>query len=217
MIPVPTIDMASYAFPVKAALGASLPAYDTIPDEFKRHGSKWSRLFQDIWASAITDHKTVGLLPQEGVKAGDAWRALLTLMRVYDIKHEHKEAAFAYLASLWFSDGCWETKDGRVPFDDAEFDAVWRTRAVEERMIQPSVHIGSKGCGDRYMKPGEPLAESRAAQCKCAAGTCWVDYARAEHKEGRPAMTMADWKAAGAPMPPPPPVQLGKKPGRKKK
>lgn len=67
--------------------------------------------------------------------------------------------------------------------------------------IALGVHIGSKGCGRRYMRAAETIEQSIAAQCRCPAGACWVTYARAAHAAGREALSKDPWTRAGAPMP----------------
>lgn len=49
--------------------------------------------------------------------------------------------------------------------------------------IPVGVHIGSKGCRERYSKP----------ICGCPHGRCWVSDARAAHKRGEPAPTTNAW------------------------
>jgi hypothetical protein len=41
---------------------------------------------------------------KEGVDGNLAFRHLSAIQRSFTPKHEHKEAAVAYLASLWFED-----------------------------------------------------------------------------------------------------------------
>lgn len=125
MIKVPTFSDAAIAFPTSGSFGTSIPRYKDIPEEFKRNFNlKWTRLFQDCFFNRNMKHDRLGLLPRDGVVAKDAWTALCVLMGVRDIKHEHKEAAWAYLAAQWFVDCRWET-DKLVPFDDAELEAGW--------------------------------------------------------------------------------------------
>lgn len=134
MTPIPKVTDVDRAFPTSRALGASLPGFDVIPPEFGTLTSfghtKWNRLFNAVFVHAgRMSWKRFGLLPKEGVVAADAWRALEVLLGVRDIKHEHKEAAWAFLASEWFADCRWEISGvGEVPFDDAELDAAWCER-----------------------------------------------------------------------------------------
>lgn len=87
------------AFP--ADLGALLPPLHVIPDEFKGNGGTWVRFAHRWFAHGFPER---GLVRREGVDAETAYRHLMTVMRSYEPKHEHKMAAIAWLASLWFSD-----------------------------------------------------------------------------------------------------------------
>lgn len=53
----------------------------------------------------------------------------------------------------------------------------------ERDEIPVGVHIGSKGCRERY---SEPI-------CGCPPGRCWVSEAKKAHAEGRPAPTTNAW------------------------
>jgi hypothetical protein len=77
-----------------------MPKYDEIPEEFKRHnGSKWNQLFNDMFYSGLSEMKTK---PKKGIDSGTAWDHLHLWASSFEPKHEHKEAAFAYMASIWF-------------------------------------------------------------------------------------------------------------------
>ena len=84
-----------------------MPKMLDIPDEFKHCNSQWNRLFSDWFYSGIDGS---GLIPAEGVNKVDAFRHLKVVAGSFAPKHEHKEAAFAYLASLWFKpESTWQT------------------------------------------------------------------------------------------------------------
>jgi hypothetical protein len=51
--------------------------------------------------------------PKEGVDVDKALRHIQAIMRSYQPKHEHKEAAVAYLLSQWFDDVTWTPKPRR--------------------------------------------------------------------------------------------------------
>lgn len=80
-----------------------MPPMSAIPEEFKRHdGTKWNR-FQAAWffkGLRSTDVVT----PRADVPASLAWRHLKAIQSSWEPKHEHKEAAVAWLASRWFAD-----------------------------------------------------------------------------------------------------------------
>jgi len=94
------IDSATAAFP--ASVAHLMPKREDIPAEFKRHnGTKWNRFAADWFFSGI---KATGLIPKEGIDKNAALRHLSAIQRSFEPKHEHKESAVAYLASLWFDD-----------------------------------------------------------------------------------------------------------------
>lgn len=132
MIPVPIVRDVDRAFPTTSALKGSIPGWDQIPEEFgtiKSFGrTRWNRLFNACFGMEPgMDWKRFGLLPnkEKGVVAAEAWRALEVLIGARDIKHEHKEAAWAYLASQWFVDARWETASVVEPFADADLEEAW--------------------------------------------------------------------------------------------
>jgi len=95
-----TVDQLTLVFP--ARITHLLPPYEEIPQEFKRlAGTPWNR-WQARWFFK-------GLAPEDipvtksGIDFSTAMHHLATIQRSYEPKHEHKEAAVAYLASLWFS------------------------------------------------------------------------------------------------------------------
>lgn len=87
-----------------ANLGELLPAWNVIPGRFRvdsddpeamtwrRFQSRW--MFRGLKKSAIT--------PRADVDMDKALRHLKTVQGSYEPKHEHKEAAVAWLASRWF-------------------------------------------------------------------------------------------------------------------
>ncbi len=94
--PKPVSD-AQRAFP--ARLGPLLPPWDEIPDEFKRSRNTWVE-FQAEWMFFGLGKPEFRL--RDGIDGDLAVRHLSTIQRSFEPKHEHKEAAVAYLASLWF-------------------------------------------------------------------------------------------------------------------
>lgn len=83
-----------------------LPAYASIPDEFKRRpGTKWNKLFSDWFFGGL---KSLRLAPNEGIDKDAALRHIKALMGSFEPKHEHKEAGVAYLMSKYFADAEWE-------------------------------------------------------------------------------------------------------------
>ena len=93
---VTDIDM---AFPAKVS--HLMPTYEEIPDEFKRGSNKWNRLVSTWFFSGFKGAKFV---PKDGIEPNHALRHLKCIMGSFEPKHEHKEAAVAYLMSQWFED-----------------------------------------------------------------------------------------------------------------
>jgi hypothetical protein len=95
------IDRITMAFP--ASVRHLMPAYEEIPDEFRNLNSrsKWARMFSDWFYAGLKDIKTT---PKPGIDSEKALRHVGTIMGSFEPKHEHKEAACAYLLSLWFDD-----------------------------------------------------------------------------------------------------------------
>ena len=106
VFPVAEISDVDAAFPTDVS--RLMPPYAAIPREF-RHGTtnKWNRLFNDMFFSGLTK---LELKPKQGIDKDRAWRHIRTICGSWDPKHEHKEAAVAYLLSQWFEDATWETK-----------------------------------------------------------------------------------------------------------
>lgn len=100
MFQIADIDDATLAFP--ASVRHLMPAQADIPDEFKDFGrTKWNQLFNDWFFLGLT---SLELTPKEGVDKDRALRHIRAIMGSFEPKHEHKEAAVAYLLNEWFAD-----------------------------------------------------------------------------------------------------------------
>lgn len=89
------------AFP--AVVRDMMPSMNDIPAEFKNANSqnKWLKM-QRRWFFDGLDKRR--LKRKKGVDFDTALRHLACIQGSWEPKHEHKEAAVAYLASLWFDD-----------------------------------------------------------------------------------------------------------------
>ena len=98
------------AFP--ASVKDLMPAEDAIPAEFWHWTSrsvkdaegpeKWVA-FQGKWFyEGLPPHITFDL--KEGIDGNTAVRHLHAIQGSFEPKHEYKQAAVAFLASLWFND-----------------------------------------------------------------------------------------------------------------
>lgn len=91
-----------------------MPAWSAIPAEFKTE-NKFTPLFNAI-AFRGAEIKSVGFVKahvgrtDELVTYRKAMRHLNCIVRSWEPEHEHKEAAFCYLCSLWFKDIKFEPK-----------------------------------------------------------------------------------------------------------
>jgi len=95
------VDPITVAFPAEAL--SRMPNWETIPEEFKDRYSdnKWRRFVADWFFHGIIALK-IDL--KDGIDKDIAWSHLQSIIGSFEPKHEHKEAAVAYLASLWFNE-----------------------------------------------------------------------------------------------------------------
>lgn len=124
-VPVPSVTKIDVAFPAHVKW---VPPMADIPEMFRRPDTKQGRFFMELFAgrNGGVVVSQLGMMPRKGVNPEAAWNALQCVLGTFSIQMEHKEAAFAYLCSEWFSDIRWQTKNGTVePFDDADLEAAW--------------------------------------------------------------------------------------------
>lgn len=96
--PVPVSDV-TVAFPANAL--EFMPTMQEIPDAFKRWpGTEWNKFQSDWFFGGLGED--VQFFAKDGVDGEMAFRQLSAIQHSFASKHEHKEAAIAYLCSLWF-------------------------------------------------------------------------------------------------------------------
>lgn len=79
-----------------------MPAMSDIPEEFKsRRDNKWLKFQGDWFFHGLVK---LSVTPKPGIDRILAMRHLAAIQTSFAPKHEHKMAAVAYLASLWFED-----------------------------------------------------------------------------------------------------------------
>lgn len=80
-----------------------MPPMSAIPESFKKDSSssKWIKFQSDWFFRGI---KGLKIKSKDGIDKADALRHLQAIQGSFDCQHEHKQAAIAYLASLWFED-----------------------------------------------------------------------------------------------------------------
>jgi len=74
-----------------------MPEYDDIPETFKSDSNPWVKWQQRWFFEGLKDKQE----PKPGIDIGKALRHLKVIQSSFEPRHEHKEAAVAYLASLW--------------------------------------------------------------------------------------------------------------------
>lgn len=92
------------------AVADLMPLMAEIPDEFKRSGNRWVKVQQDWFFYGLSKPRWT---PRPQVDGEAAIRHLQAIQRSWAPKHEHKEAAVAYLMSLWFEDVTYELPEVR--------------------------------------------------------------------------------------------------------
>ena len=95
--PVPVTDV-QLAFP--ADVSELIPDWEDIPSEHKDPGGLYSQEFSTWFFHGIAPGTECHPVP--GIDAREAFRHVVAIMRSFQPKHEHKEAACRYLMSLWF-------------------------------------------------------------------------------------------------------------------
>lgn len=103
MFEVQEVDDATLAFPARTE--HLMPKYEDIPDDFKCGNTKWNKIFANWFFCGI---KIINAVPKKGIDKDKAMRHLRAVVGSYQPKHEHKEAAVAYLLSEWFDEFEWE-------------------------------------------------------------------------------------------------------------
>jgi hypothetical protein len=108
MFEVQKISDLDLAFPAKAL--DLMPKYEEIPEEFKHSGNRWVKFQSDWFYRGISNLR---IATKSGIDANEAMRHLGAIQGSFEPKHEHKEAAVAYLASIWFEDVSYEINEGK--------------------------------------------------------------------------------------------------------
>ena len=85
-------------------LDVLLPAFETLPEEFRRERDPFSPLVHQWFFRGLNPE---ALHARRGINAEDAWRHLRAIMASWDPgiarpQHVHKIVGVAYLMSLWF-------------------------------------------------------------------------------------------------------------------
>lgn len=79
-----------------------MPKMEDIPAKYRRHSQDAiDRLFYKMFYGGFQGNPSFH--PAPDIDAGEAWRHIDCILRSFQPKHEHKEAAVKYLVSLWFT------------------------------------------------------------------------------------------------------------------
>ena len=81
-----------------------MPALEEIPEDFQRGRTKLNALFGKWFYGGL---KSLQLAPKDGIDTDIAIRHIRCIMGSFEPKHEHKEAAVAFLLDQWFEGGEW--------------------------------------------------------------------------------------------------------------
>jgi hypothetical protein len=98
MIPIPEMKVVDIAF----GNIDHMPKYEDVPKEFKDMNNKWCAFISKWFFCGIPKEIYDALEPKEGVDKEKAINAIRAILGSFAPKHEHKEAACAYLMSEWF-------------------------------------------------------------------------------------------------------------------
>lgn len=111
MFPIHEVTDAEAAFPANVL--EFMPKMEDISEEFTDFGSSLKEPIEIKFVNDWFFHglKKCELIPREGVDAAKAFRHISMIMRSFEPKHEHKEAACAFLMREWFSSVAYEKND----------------------------------------------------------------------------------------------------------
>ncbi len=105
MLKVPDVTMLDVAFGARAM--DFMPKMEDIPESFTNQ-EKWSKVTGHWFFCGLKNAKWT---PKAGVDQGKALAAVKAVLGSFAPKHEHKEAAVAYMLSEWFEDVTYDEPD----------------------------------------------------------------------------------------------------------
>lgn len=100
--PKENISQALMVFP--GSVEDMLPPADSIPDEFHYHSNGAWNNFINTWIFNTSKLKDATFIPTGVASAEQAYKHISCILRSFQPKYEYKEAACAYLCSIWFKD-----------------------------------------------------------------------------------------------------------------
>jgi hypothetical protein len=105
MLKVPDVTMLDVAFGARAM--DFMPKMEDIPDDFPNR-QKWEKVTGTWFFGGLKNAK---FTPKAWVDQGNALAAIRSVLGSFAPKHEHKEAAVAYMLSEWFDDVTYDEPD----------------------------------------------------------------------------------------------------------
>jgi hypothetical protein len=102
--PYEPVDVSDLEIVFPAHVSHLMPPAEDIPQEFLNWNTR--NRFQKVISAWIFDslNADTEVIPKDGIDHVKAFRHIKTILGSYEPKHEYKEAASAYLLSLWFED-----------------------------------------------------------------------------------------------------------------
>ena len=79
-----------------------MPNYKDIPEEFKYGNNKWCKITARWFFKGLSEE--TDFIPKDEIDGKTALRHLMAILKSFEPKHEHKEAAVSFLLSQWFDD-----------------------------------------------------------------------------------------------------------------
>lgn len=89
------------AFGLNSCVGY-IPAYEDISDEFKSNHNVYNKFISKWFFNGLEEEDLNKLKPKENIDLDQGLAHIASVMRSFNIKHEHKEAGCAFLLSNWF-------------------------------------------------------------------------------------------------------------------
>ena len=102
--PYDPVDVSDLQLAFSAHVSHLMPAAEDIPQEFLNWNtrSEWQKIVTEWLFSGLDAN--VEFISVNGIDGEKAYRHLIAILKSFEPKHEYKEAACAYLMSLWFKE-----------------------------------------------------------------------------------------------------------------
>lgn len=104
------VDRLDVTFPTNVI--ALMPAYESIPEEYKHHNGTYGDLFGSWFFLGLTKFEPVLRDPTMDINA--CLGHIACVKSSYEPSHQHKEATVRFLLDTWFSSIVWESKKEKL-------------------------------------------------------------------------------------------------------